>query len=143
MSTHMLLLEPREDIAAREKDLPLKNVRHFILDECNKMPESLSLEETLLIFKYERFCLDPMEIYVDDEAKLTLHTGLCRMHVTEERLALISVSFFSRYVGHLLAMKSAEHGKGDIQHMLMSHKCIIKMSYGKSEDYMLFGDIES
>jgi len=26
---------------ARDKDLPLKNVRHFILDECDKMLESL------------------------------------------------------------------------------------------------------
>ena len=26
---------------ARDKDLPLKNVRHFILDECDKMLDSL------------------------------------------------------------------------------------------------------
>jgi superfamily II DNA/RNA helicase len=28
---------------AREKDLSLKNVRHFILDECDKMLESLGM----------------------------------------------------------------------------------------------------
>jgi superfamily II DNA/RNA helicase len=38
---------------ARDKDLSLKNVRHFILDECDKMLESLG--NTLLLstcFKY-------------------------------------------------------------------------------------------
>ncbi|KAL5697997.1 RNA helicase [Ranunculus cassubicifolius] len=81
---------------AREKDLPLKNVRHFILDECDKMLESLDMRKDVQeIFKMtphdkqvmmfsatlskeirpvcKRFMQDPMEIYVDDEAKLTLH----------------------------------------------------------------------
>ncbi|KAF5936606.1 hypothetical protein HYC85_024112 [Camellia sinensis] len=70
----------------RDKDLSLRNVRHFILDECDKMLESLGMflpypppQITTILF-----CLSvlipcnfsasyPMEIYVDDEAKLTLH----------------------------------------------------------------------
>ncbi|KAJ7515105.1 hypothetical protein O6H91_23G071400 [Diphasiastrum complanatum] len=80
----------------REKDLNLKSVRHFILDECDKMLESLDMRRDVQeIFKLtphdkqvmmfsatlskdirpvcKRFMQDPMEIYVDDEAKLTLH----------------------------------------------------------------------
>ncbi|CAN7141352.1 unnamed protein product [Brassica rapa subsp. narinosa] len=82
---------------ARDKDLSLKNVRHFILDECDKMLESLDMRRDVQeIFKMtphdkqvmmfsatlskeirpvcKKFMQDPMEIYVDDEAKLTFHT---------------------------------------------------------------------
>ncbi|KAL0397103.1 UNVERIFIED_CONTAM: DEAD-box ATP-dependent RNA helicase 15 [Sesamum calycinum] len=88
---------------ARDKDLGLKNVRHFILDECDKMLESLDMRRDVQeIFKMtphdkqvmmfsatlskeirpvcKKFMLDPMEIYVDDEAKLTLH-GLVQHYI--------------------------------------------------------------
>lgn len=88
---------------ARDKDLGLKNVRHFILDECDKMLESLDMRRDVQeIFKMtphnkqvmmfsatlskeirpvcKKFMLDPMEIYVDDEAKLTLH-GLVQFSI--------------------------------------------------------------
>ncbi|TXG62156.1 hypothetical protein EZV62_013519 [Acer yangbiense] len=88
---------------AREKDLSLKNVRHFILDECDKMLESLDMRRDVQeIFKMtphdkqvmmfsatlskeirpvcKKFMQDPMEIYVDDEAKLTLH-GLVQHYI--------------------------------------------------------------
>lgn len=35
---------------ARDKDLGLKNVRHFILDECDKMLESLGMVSLILLF---------------------------------------------------------------------------------------------
>jgi superfamily II DNA/RNA helicase len=39
---HIVVGTPGRILAlAREKDLSLKNVRHFILDECDKMLESL------------------------------------------------------------------------------------------------------
>jgi ATP-dependent RNA helicase UAP56/SUB2 len=39
---HIVVGTPGRILAlARDKDLPLKNVRHFILDECDKMLESL------------------------------------------------------------------------------------------------------
>ncbi len=41
---HIVVGTPGRILAlAREKDLSLKNVRHFILDECDKMLESLGM----------------------------------------------------------------------------------------------------
>ncbi|KAI3988492.1 hypothetical protein MKX01_026306 [Papaver californicum] len=109
-SPHVVVGTPGRILAlSREKDLSLKNVRHFILDECDKMLESLDTRKDIQeIFKMTphdkqvmmfsatlsneirhvcknlckmedlicfdlTFYLHPMEIYVDDEAKLTLH----------------------------------------------------------------------
>ncbi|KAI5411955.1 DEAD-box ATP-dependent RNA helicase 15 [Lathyrus oleraceus] len=81
-------------ILALSRDKALKNVRHFILDECDKMLESLDMRKDVQdIFKLtphdkqvmmfsatlskeirpvcKKFMQDPMENYVDDEAKLT------------------------------------------------------------------------
>ncbi|XP_050273910.1 DEAD-box ATP-dependent RNA helicase 15-like [Quercus robur] len=88
---------------ARDKDLGLKNVRHFIVDECDKMLESLDMRKDVQeIFKMtphdkqvmmfsatlskeirpvcKKFMQEPMEIYVDDETKLTLH-GLVQHYI--------------------------------------------------------------
>ncbi|KAF9613443.1 hypothetical protein IFM89_008290 [Coptis chinensis] len=104
---HVVVGTPGRILAmAREKDLPLKNVRHFILDECDKMLESLDMrkdvqenfkmtphDKQVMMFsatlskEIRPLCFNvgariqkllpglpfPMEIYVDDEAKLTLH----------------------------------------------------------------------
>ena len=41
---HIVVGTPGRILAlARDKDLSLKNVRHFILDECDKMLESLGI----------------------------------------------------------------------------------------------------
>ncbi|CAI0416698.1 unnamed protein product [Linum tenue] len=123
---HIVVGTPGRILAlAREKDLSLKNVRHFILDECDKMLESLDMRRDVQeIFKmtphdkqvmmfsatlskeirpvckkfmqdvmsyghlrnnpnviYCKICsFQPMEIYVDDEAKLTLH-GLVQHYI--------------------------------------------------------------
>ncbi|KAL3655481.1 DEAD-box ATP-dependent RNA helicase 15 [Castilleja foliolosa] len=101
---HIVVGTPGRILAlAREKDLGLKNVRHFILDECDKMLESLDMRRDVQeIFKMtphdkqvmmfsatlskeirpvcKKFMQDPMEIYVDDEAKLTLH-GLVQHYI--------------------------------------------------------------
>jgi len=88
---------------ARENSLNLKKVKHFILDECDKMLESLDMRKDIQeIFKMtphdkqvmmfsatlskeirpvcRKFMQEPMEIYVDDEARLTLH-GLQQHYV--------------------------------------------------------------
>ncbi|XP_003747488.1 spliceosome RNA helicase DDX39B [Galendromus occidentalis] len=85
------------------KKLSLKNVKHFVLDECDKMLDSLDMrrdvqeifrntpnEKQVLMFSATlskevrpvclKFMQDPMEIYVDNEAKLTLH-GLQQYYV--------------------------------------------------------------
>uniref|UniRef100_H2YEA4 RNA helicase n=1 Tax=Ciona savignyi TaxID=51511 RepID=H2YEA4_CIOSA len=94
----------------RSKSLNLKNVKHFILDECDKMLEQLGRlleshdmrrdvqeifrltphEKQVMMFSAtlskeirpvcKKFMQDPMEVYVDDEAKLTLH-GLQQHYV--------------------------------------------------------------
>ncbi|KAI6680169.1 hypothetical protein NL676_034050 [Syzygium grande] len=100
---HIVVGTPGRILAlARDKDLSLKNVRHFILDECDKMLESLDMRRDVQeIFKMtphdkqvmmfsatlskeirpvcQKFMQDPMEIYVD-EAKLTLH-GLVQHYI--------------------------------------------------------------
>ncbi|KAF5936208.1 hypothetical protein HYC85_027337 [Camellia sinensis] len=101
---HIVVGTPGRILAlAREKDLSMRNVRHFILDECDKMLESLDMRRDVQeIFKMtphdkqvimfsatlskeirlvcKKFMQDPMEIYVDDEAKLTLR-GLVQHYI--------------------------------------------------------------
>ncbi|KAL8171279.1 hypothetical protein V2J09_023083, partial [Rumex salicifolius] len=108
---HIVVGTPGRILAlTRDKDLSLKNVRHFILDECDKMLETLDMRRDVQeIFKMtphdkqvmmfsatlskeirpvcKKFMQDiwllkgwPMEIYVDDEAKLTLH-GLVQHYI--------------------------------------------------------------
>jgi ATP-dependent RNA helicase UAP56/SUB2 len=88
---------------ADSKDLKLTNVRHFIVDECDKVLDSLDMrgdvqsifkqtphEKQVMMFSAtlsseirpicKKFMSDPMEIFVDDEAKLTLH-GLVQHYI--------------------------------------------------------------
>merc|ERR1711970_1412815 len=87
----------------REKELATKGIKHFILDECDKMLEQLDMrrdvqeifkatphEKQVMMFSAtlskeirtvcKKFMLDPMEVYIDNEAKLTLH-GLQQHYV--------------------------------------------------------------
>jgi len=87
----------------KSKKLPLKNLKHFVLDECDKMLEQLDMrrdvqeifratphEKQVMMFSAtlskdirpvcKKFMQDPMEVYIDDEAKLTLH-GLQQHYV--------------------------------------------------------------
>ncbi|KAK7077576.1 ATP-dependent RNA helicase ddx39a [Halocaridina rubra] len=87
----------------RNKKLNLKNLKHFVLDECDKMLEQLDMrrdvqeifrntphEKQVMMFSAtlskeirpvcKKFMQDPMEVYIDDEAKLTLH-GLQQHYV--------------------------------------------------------------
>jgi ATP-dependent RNA helicase UAP56/SUB2 len=81
---------------AEEKALDLKNLKYFILDECDKMLESLEMRNDVQkIFRLtphnkqvmmfsatlsdqirpvcKKFMHNPLEIYINDGAKLTLH----------------------------------------------------------------------
>mmetsp|Transcript_15057 Transcript_15057/g.30060 ORF Transcript_15057/g.30060 Transcript_15057/m.30060 type:complete len:345 (+) Transcript_15057:1066-2100(+) len=81
---------------AKEKTLKLDKIKHFVLDECDRVLESLDMrrdiqqifmltphEKQVMMFSAtlakeirpvcKKFCQDPMEIYVDDDTKLTLH----------------------------------------------------------------------
>jgi len=86
-----------------EKALDLKQLKHFVLDECDKMLESLDMRRDVQkIFKMtphdkqimmfsatlsddvrpicKKFMHNPLEIYINDGAKLTLH-GLQQYYV--------------------------------------------------------------
>ncbi|KAJ2079147.1 Suppressor of the cold-sensitive snRNP biogenesis mutant brr1-1 [Coemansia sp. RSA 988] len=88
----------------REKTLRLSNVSSFVIDECDKVLEAIDMRRDVQdIFKAtphnkqvlmfsatlgkeirpvcKKFMQTPREIYVDDEAKLTLH-GLQQYYVT-------------------------------------------------------------
>jgi ATP-dependent RNA helicase UAP56/SUB2 len=88
---------------AEEKSLDLKNVKHFVLDECDKMLDSLDMRKDVQrIFKLtphdkqvmmfsatlsdeirgvcKKFMHNPLEIYINEGSKLTLH-GLQQYYV--------------------------------------------------------------
>jgi len=101
---HIVVGTPGRTLAlGRQKILNLKHVKHFILDECDKMLEQLDMrrdvqeifrmtphEKQVMMFSAtlskevrpvcKKFMQDPMEVYVDDETKLTLH-GLQQYYV--------------------------------------------------------------
>lgn len=91
---------------AEENILPLKNVKFFVLDECDRMLESLEMRKDVQsIFKKtphnkqvmmfsatlsettrpvcKKFMHNPLEIYINDGSKLTLH-GLHQFYVKLE-----------------------------------------------------------
>jgi ATP-dependent RNA helicase UAP56/SUB2 len=96
-SPHIVVGTPGRILAlARQGSLKLDNIHHFVLDECDRVLESLDMrrdiqeifrmtphEKQVMLFSAtlskeirpvcRKFCQDPMEIYVDDETKLTLH----------------------------------------------------------------------
>jgi len=88
----------------KKKKLILKNLKHFVLDECDKMLDTLDMrrdvqeifratphEKQVMMFTAtlskeirpvcKKFMQDPMEVFIDDESKLTLH-GL-QQHYTK------------------------------------------------------------
>jgi ATP-dependent RNA helicase UAP56/SUB2 len=87
----------------KEKTLPLDALKRFVMDECDQLLESLEMrrdvqhifkvtphEKQVMMFSAtlskeirpvcKRFTQHPIEIYVDDESKLTLH-GLQQYYV--------------------------------------------------------------
>jgi len=102
---HVVVATPGRLFAlAKDKTLDLSKVKHFVLDECDQMLEQLDMRKTVQdIFKEtprekqvmmfsatlskdirkvcKKFMTDPvMEVFIDDESKLTLH-GLQQHYV--------------------------------------------------------------
>merc|ERR1712150_95242 len=101
---HIVVGTPGRILAlAKNKSLNLKNLKHFVLDECDKMLEALDMrrdvqeifrmtphEKQVMMFSAtlskevrpvcKKFMQDPMEVYVDDDSKLALH-GLQQHYV--------------------------------------------------------------
>ena len=62
---------------ARDKDLALKNVRHFILDECDKMlePDGMLLTaDAVLLFVWQPQALLPLLCICEDRVTFRLPT---------------------------------------------------------------------
>jgi len=91
------------DLVVKRKALSFAKVKHFVLDECDRMLEAVDMRRDVqAIFKEtphdkqvmmytatlskeirpicRKFCQDPMEIFVDDDTKLTLH-GLKQYYI--------------------------------------------------------------
>ncbi|KAK7804913.1 hypothetical protein U0070_027630 [Myodes glareolus] len=95
--SHVVAGTPGQILAlVRNKSLNLRNVKHLVLDECDKMLEQLDMcQEVQEIFRLtphkkqhmlfsatlskeirpvcRKFMQDAMEVFVDDETNLTLH----------------------------------------------------------------------
>merc|ERR1712042_387380 len=115
---HIVVGTPGRILAlVNKKTLNLKNIKHFVLDECDQMLEKLDMrrdvqnifratphEKQVMMFSAtlskevrpicKKFMQDPMEVYVDDEAKLTLH-GLkqhyCKLKDNEKNRKLFEL----------------------------------------------------
>lgn len=115
---HIVVGTPGRILAlVRSKALNLKHLKHFILDECDKMLEQLDMrsdiqeifrmtphEKQVMMFSAtlsktirpicKKFMQDPMEVYVDDDSKLTLH-GLqqhyCKLKDNEKNRKLFEL----------------------------------------------------
>merc|ERR1712133_8206 len=101
---HIVVGTPGRIMAlVNKKTLKLTNIKHFVLDECDQMLEKLDMrrdvqnifrmtphEKQVMMFSAtlskeirpvcKKFMQDPLEVYVDDEKKLTLH-GLQQHYV--------------------------------------------------------------
>merc|ERR1711934_531651 len=102
---HIIVATPGRLLAlCKDKTLDLSKVKHFVLDECDQMLEQLDMRKSVQdIFKEtpretqvmmfsatlskdirkicKKFMTDPvMEVFIDDESKLTLH-GLQQHYV--------------------------------------------------------------
>ncbi|XP_023021711.2 ATP-dependent RNA helicase WM6-like [Leptinotarsa decemlineata] len=101
---HIVVGTPGRILAlVKSRKLVLKNLKHFILDECDKMLELMDMRrdvqeiyrntphtKQVMMFSAtldreirqvcKKFMQEPLEVYVDDEAKLTLH-GLQQYYV--------------------------------------------------------------
>ncbi|XP_065916782.1 spliceosome RNA helicase DDX39B-like [Dysidea avara] len=101
---HIVVGTPGRILALiREKSLNLKGIKHFILDECDKMLDQLDMradvqnifkmtphEKQVMMFSAtlskeirpvcKKFMNEPLEVFIDDDTKLTLH-GLQQHYV--------------------------------------------------------------
>lgn len=107
---HILVGTPgRMNALVRDKSLKGGEVKHFVVDECDKVLENLEMRrdvqeifrstphhKQVMMFSatlskevrptVKKFMQNPLEIYVDDETKLTLH-GLQQYYVRLEEAA--------------------------------------------------------
>mmetsp|Transcript_5499 Transcript_5499/g.17331 ORF Transcript_5499/g.17331 Transcript_5499/m.17331 type:complete len:440 (+) Transcript_5499:409-1728(+) len=99
----LALTKPPPNKSDAKASLDLSKLKHFVMDECDRLLEGVDMrkdiqdifratphQKQVMMFSAtlakeirpvcKRFCQDPMEIYVDDDTKLTLH-GLQQYYV--------------------------------------------------------------
>merc|ERR1712241_626331 len=132
---HIVVATPGRLLAlVRSKKLKMQNVKHFILDECDKMLETLDMrrdvqeifrmtphEKQVMMFSAtlskeirpvcKKFMQDPMEVYVDDDSKLTLH-GLqqhyCKLKDNEKNRKLFELLDVLEFNQVIIFVKSVQ-----------------------------------
>ncbi|KAH7969032.1 ATP-dependent RNA helicase DDX39A [Rhipicephalus sanguineus] len=132
---HIVVGTPGRVLAlVRSRKLQLRHVKHFVLDECDKVLEQLDMrrdvqeifratphEKQVMMFSATlskdirpiclKFMQDPMEVYVDDEAKLTLH-GLQQYYVklreNEKNRKLIELLDFLEFNQVVIFVKTVQ-----------------------------------
>jgi len=132
---HIVVGTPGRILAlAKAKTLNLKNIKHFILDECDRMLVDLDMrrdvqeifrmtphEKQVMMFSAtlskeirpicKKFMQDPMEVYVDDDSKLTLH-GLqqhyCKLKDNEKNRKLFELLDVLEFNQVIIFVKSVQ-----------------------------------
>jgi len=132
---HIVVGTPGRILAlSKAKTLNLKNIKHFILDECDRMLVDLDMrrdvqeifrmtphEKQVMMFSAtlskeirpicKKFMQDPMEVYVDDDSKLTLH-GLqqhyCKLKDNEKNRKLFELLDVLEFNQVIIFVKSVQ-----------------------------------
>ncbi|EPB71633.1 DEAD/DEAH box helicase [Ancylostoma ceylanicum] len=132
---HIVVGTPGRTLAlARSGKLKLDKIKYFVLDECDKMIGDADMrrdvqeivkmtpqEKQVMMFSAtlpkelrivcKKFMQDPMEVYVDDEAKLTLH-GLQQHYVklkeTEKNRKLLELLDLLEFNQVVIFVKSVQ-----------------------------------
>jgi ATP-dependent RNA helicase UAP56/SUB2 len=137
-SQHVVVGTPGRvlDLVKQEK-LDLSNVKHFVLDECDKLLETIDMRadvqevfkrtphrKQVLMFSAtlpteirgvcKKFMKNPVEIFIDDDTKLTLH-GLKQYYVrlteAEKNRKLVDLMDSLEFNQLIIFVKSVERCK--------------------------------
>jgi len=161
---HIVVGTPGRILALiRSKKLPLKNLKHFVLDECDKMLEQLDMrrdvqeifratphEKQVMMFSAtlskeirpvcKKFMQDPMEVYIDDEAKLTLH-GLrqhyCKLKDSEKNRKLFELLDVLEFNQVVIFVKSVQRCVALAQLLIEQNFPAIAIHRGMSQEERL------
>jgi superfamily II DNA/RNA helicase len=146
-----------------KKKLSLKNLKHFVLDECDQILNSLEMrrdvqqifratphEKQVMMFSAtlskeirpvcKKFMQDPMEVYIDDQSKLTLH-GLKQHYVkmkdaekNRKLLELLDVLEFNQVI---IFVKSVQRCVALAQMLIEQNFPAIAMHRGMTQEERL------
>ncbi|KAH0629620.1 hypothetical protein JD844_011832 [Phrynosoma platyrhinos] len=161
---HIVVGTPGRILAlVRNKTLNLRNVKHFVLDECDKMLEQLGIAGTCfkliesegasfpsqgqILLLCSADGMKPMEVFVDDETKLTLH-GLQQYYVklkdTEKNRKLFDLLDVLEFNQVVIFVKSVQRCMALAQLLVEQNFPAIAIHRGMSQEerYQQFKDFQ-